>query len=308
VDPAPNTERTQTFEVDALGSGYAIERLIADGPHAFLFAAAKGGKRYAVKLLKTDDAEVVLRFEQSSPVLVGLAHPNLVRVHEAGIGKNGSPWRAMEWLEGEDCEQRLASRGTLGVDEAIRFIREACAGVAALHDANLIHRQLETSRLFIGRDRKIRVLDLGLAIRYPRLDTRTSLRMKPGELAGTSHNMPPEHVRGEELDDRSDVWALGACLFRLLTYRHPFPGENVYEVCAAILKEPPIDPIRLRPDLSGPLVAVIRRCLEKSPRDRYQSVRALSEALAEARDAERHTPVVPAPGDGVRGSDPVSAE
>jgi serine/threonine protein kinase len=292
VESAPNTERTQTFEVDGLGSGYVIERVISEGAASVLFAAAKNGKRYLVKRLKTDDAAVALRFERTSPVLVRLDHPNLVRVHEAGIAKDGSPWRAMEWLEGQDCEERIATGGTLGIDEAIRFLREACAGVAALHDAKLLHGELVTSRLFITRDRKLRVLDVGLAIRYPRLDTRTSLRMKPGELAGTSHNMPPEHVRGEELDDRSDVWALGACLFRLLTHRFPFPGENVYEVCAAILKEPPTDPLRYRPDLAPTVVDVIRRCLEKAPRDRYQSVRALSDALGEARDAERHTPIV----------------
>ena len=135
------------------------------------------------------------------------------------------------------------------------------------------------------------MLDYGLAPVWR--TNKADGRLKPGEVPGTSFALPPELVRGADLDERVDLWGLGTSLYRLLTNKYPFSARNLAELCAKLLAERAPDVTKLRPDVTPALAAVVKRCLEREPDHRFPSVKALIVALDEAQDAAPNTPQVP---------------
>ncbi len=265
---------------------YRIVRVLGEGGMAVVFLAEhlKLGHLVAIKVLRRElasDAGVVERFEREGRALCKLKSRNVVRAFDVDVTPSGAPLLVMEYLEGRDAEEELRRVGTLPVAEVVSWIVQACGAIQEAHDAGIVHRDLKPTNLFLaieGATRVLKVLDFGIAGTTARPgDERLT---QAGALVGTPLYMAPEQFRvGTEVDARADVWSLGATLYELLSGRPPFRGTPTTLGVTILTEEaPPIESLRL--DLPEGLRAVVRRALEKDRDKRYQSARALAEALS----------------------------
>ncbi len=224
----------------------------------------------ALKFLKGDNPEEIARFVQEARTAAKLAHANIVTTYEAGE-LQGRRYIAMEFLEGADL-----SRGALETRAALEAIRDAARAVHYAHEQQIIHRDLKPSNLVLTRSGRLCVTDFGLA---KSLKTPSGLS-QTGALLGTPYYMSPEQAAGRtDLDGRSDVFALGATLYHLLTGRPPFTGNTWVEILRGVLQDEPIPPRYLNPALGRDVETIVLKCLEKEPARRYESARALQEDL-----------------------------
>jgi Tol biopolymer transport system component len=255
------------------------------------------GRDVALKILPesfASDADRLRRFEQEARAVAALNHPNILALfdigtHTAGQTKEGQPSSApflvSELLEGESLRAVL-DRGVLPQRKTIEYGVQIAHGLAAAHEKGIVHRDLKPENIFVTKDGRIKILDFGLAKLAqtvgPDSDeiTITSPHTAVGVVMGTASYMAPEQVRGELADARTDIFAFGAVLYEMLSGVRAFRRDTAAETMTALLKDDP-------PELSGPvrmvsptLERIVRRCLEKSPEQRFQSARDLSFALS----------------------------
>jgi Tol biopolymer transport system component len=285
---------------DALSDSMTLARGARLGPYEILAPVGAGGmgevyrarderlgREVAVKVLPAalaGDADRLRRFEQEARAAGQLNHPNVLAVHDVGA-QQGRPYLVTELLEGETLRQRL-EQGPLAARKLLDLGAQVARGLAAAHERGIVHRDLKPENLFLTRDGRAKILDFGLAKlqaaeaagNAPTLAPGGS-HTEPGAVLGTAGYMAPEQVRGEAVDSRADLFALGAILYEMSSGRRAFRGDSAVETLTAILRE---DPPEL-PPASGALDRVIRHCLEKRPEERFQSARDLAfqlEALA----------------------------
>jgi dipeptidyl aminopeptidase/acylaminoacyl peptidase/predicted Ser/Thr protein kinase len=242
------------------------------------------GRAVAIKILPeafARDADRLARFEREAKTLASLNHPNIAQVY--GF-ENGAI--VMELLEGETLRERLKT-GPLPARKAVEYAHQIARGLAAAHERGIIHRDLKPDNVFVTRDGHVKLLDFGLARPVAPRDvgpgaTETvaaPAHTDPGMVMGTVGYMAPEQVRAEPIDARTDLFALGAVLYEMLTGERAFRRDTAAETMTAILKEEPPDPTSLRADLSPALDHIVRHCLEKSPIERFQTARDVAFAL-----------------------------
>lgn len=256
----------------------------------------------------TEDRAAVERFVAEAQLTAQLMHPHVVPIYDAGTLPDGRPYYTMPLLARRDLQQVLTGLRAgdadlareYGLVKMMRLFAAACMGVQAAHDAGVVHRDLKPGNLILGPTGELRVADFGLAqlvgstIHTDRLDV-TSLRTHQGSPVGTPYYMSPEQARGDlgAITARSDIWALGAILYEVLTLRPPLEGPSVAAQLVAILSEDPIDPVERAPtrDVPVDLAALAMRCLQKDPARRPASARTLVEELdawfAGTRERER---------------------
>ena len=281
---------------------YEIVSPLADGGMGELYRAldSRLGRMVAVKVLPpslASDPDRLRRFEQEARATGALDHPNVLVVHDFGTHA-GAPYLVTELLEGETLRERMA-RGPIPPRKAAEIASRVAHGLAAAHGKHIVHRDLKPDNVFLTRDGRVKILDFGLAkVKGPLgVDTEGDTFVQrapedstsPGLLLGTAAYMAPEQVRGEDADDRSDVFALGAILHEMLTQRRAFARGSMAETLAAILREDPPDLSQLSGAVPRALQSVLRRCLEKDPNDRFQSARDLGyalDALAQGADTD----------------------
>src|SRR5262249_39727549 len=204
-----------------------------------------------------------LRFEREGQVLSELHHPCVVRYIAHGFTKAGEPYLAMEWLEGETLDERLARTG-LSLEESLRVGRPLSAAAAAAHSRGVVHRDIKPSNLFLvgGQIEQIKVLDFGVA----RFGRTLSSMTRTGVLVGTPGYMAPEQASGSrEVDARADIFSLGCVLFECLTGRPAFVGEHVIAVLAKIVFEDAPRVSELRDDIPESLDDLVARMRSKDP-------------------------------------------
>jgi len=247
------------------------------------------GREVAIKVLPESmsaDSDRLRRFEQEARAASALNHPNILTVHDFGQ-QNGSPYVVSELLEGETLRGRLVA-GALSARKATDYATQIAQGLAAAHEKGIVHRDLKPENLFVTKDGRVKILDFGLAKltrpevpSTPLTEVPTSpAETEPGVVMGTVGYMSPEQVRGQPTDHRSDIFAFGAILYEMLTGRRAFRGISPADTMSAILKdEPEFSPAH--PDAPPALEHIVRRCLEKSPQERFQSARDLAFALRE---------------------------
>jgi Tol biopolymer transport system component len=251
------------------------------------------GRQVALKVLPdsvAQDADRLARFEREARSLASLNHPNIAQIH--GLEeRDGVLALVMELVEGETLADRLA-RGRIRVDDALAVAEQVAEGLAAAHDEGIIHRDLKPANVMIdAAGGRVKVLDFGLAKRLSSGDGTelTTLSGSPapterGTLVGTVPYMSPEQVRGQPLDARSDLWALGCLTYELLVGTSPFGRATSAETIAAILGEPP-DLDRLPPATPARARLLIGRCLRKDPRHRLHHAADARIELADAMGA-----------------------
>jgi len=272
-----------------------VVRLIGRGGFAEVYEVLDTGlqRRLAVKVLRSDlhwSSSAVSRFTQETRAIARLNHPNTVPIHFVGEGE-GLVFYAMPFLEGRTVAEVLRTEGPLGVDRTLAVVEPILEALQQAHDAGLVHRDLKPENIVIeaGSDRPL-LVDFGIVknLESPADITET------GYIVGTPLYMSPEQALGShKVDARSDIYAVGAVLFHLLTGAPPFPGEDSQEIVGRHIREPlPVGSLS-REGIPSWLARIVVRCLAKHPDDRYPTARALLEALRAGRIAAPAGVVVP---------------
>ena len=244
------------------------------------------GRDVALKVLPdvaSADPERLRRFQREARAVASLNHPHILAVHDIG-SDHGVDYVVFELLEGQTLRQRLAP-GPLPARKVVDYGGQICRGLAAAHARGVVHRDLKPENLFLTGDGQVKILDFGLAKQtgpaagqdeLPRAETRTAAT-EAGRVMGTAGYMSPEQAQGERADARSDLFALGAILYEMLSGRRAFAGNTPVDTLAAVLRS---DPPEIETDGVPPgLVRVVRRCLEKDPGERFRSAHDLGLAL-----------------------------
>src|SRR5437773_3582770 len=260
----------------------------------------------AVKVLPKDfvaDADRLRRFEQEVKTLATLNHPNVLTIHDAGVHEVG-PYLVSELLEGKTLREEM-NGGALSVRKATDYALQIAHGLAAAHSKGIIHRDLKPENIFVTRDRRLKILDFGLAklrnpspaLRAPsplggerdgvsgeggtiRIDADAIINTtEPGIVLGTPAYMSPEQVRGERADHRADIFAFGCVLYEMLSGARAFRRSTPVESMNAVLSDDPPELSAANPNVPPGLVCVVDRCLEKQPDNRFQSAKDLAFAI-----------------------------
>ena len=235
-------------------------------------------RRVAIKVLPSDDPDLLLRFEREAKAVAALSHPNILGIYELGDDA-GLHFAVTELLEGRTLRDGLRS-GALDVGTAIDVAAQVALGLEAAHERGIVHRDLKPENLWLMADGRVKILDFGLAkldaAAFGRPGAAVTMTL-PGTILGTIGYMAPEQVRGEPADARADLFSLGVVLYEMLSGRLPFRGGTPPEVLAAILRETPAP---LAEPVPPWLAVVVARCLEKSPEDRFQTARDIGLALS----------------------------
>jgi eukaryotic-like serine/threonine-protein kinase len=247
------------------------------------------GRDVALKILPQSfalDHDRLHRFEQESRAVAAFNHPNILAIYDVGQ-HNGSPYLVSELLEGESLRAVL-DNGPLPQRKAIDYGAQIAQGLAIAHAKKIVHRDLKPENLFLTKDGRIKILDFGLAKAAPETSgpgtdqegaTLTSAETAAGMVMGTAGYMAPEQVRGESVDARTDIFAFGAVLYEMLSGHRAFRRDTSAETMTAVLKDDPPEFHDSQHPISPALDRIVRRCLEKSPEQRFQSTKDLAFAL-----------------------------
>ena len=264
---------------------YQITRPIGAGGMGEVYCArdTRLQRDVAIKVLSAaveQDPDRRARFEREARAVAALTHPNIVAIHDVGTHE-GTAYLVTELLEGETLRQRLGE-GALAPRKAAEVAIQIATGLAAAHEKGIVHRDLKPENVFITRDGHVKILDFGLAapsVASADVDSPTIAVTGPGVILGTVGYMSPEQVRGAKVDQRTDIFALGAVLFEMLTGRRAFSRETPRETMTAILREDVPELSSSGRQIPPPLDRIVRRCLEKNPAERMQAARDVAIAL-----------------------------
>ncbi|MCB9614241.1 MAG: SUMF1/EgtB/PvdO family nonheme iron enzyme [Sandaracinus sp.] len=295
--PAPRVSTVASFSLapPELATRYVLGEELGRGQQGIVYVAEDRvlRRRVAMKLLAepwATDAGIVARFVVEAQLTAQLEHPHIVPIHDAGRWLDGRPFYTMPLLSGRSLAERLDGIRAGATEPLVRLVRwfsSACMAIHAAHEVGVAHRDLKPGNLVVGPTEELLVADFGLARFFREASTvqtdapleRTAI----GSPVGTPFYMPPEQARGEHdaTGPWSDVYALGAILYELLTLRPPFVRGSFAELVVAILDETPRDPREVAPDREVPrdLAELALRCLAKAPADRPPSAAALVETI-----------------------------
>ena len=269
---------------DRIGTFHILGRL-GEGGMGVVYRAkdTRIGREVALKLLPPSyavDPDRIARFRREASVLASLNHPNVGGLHDV-LESDGVHVLVLELIEGDTLAEVIA-RAPLTVDRALPLFVQIARALEAAHRKGIVHRDLKPGNIKVGADDRATVIDFGIAktaaVATMQTDADTqipgatpdALETTNGLLIGTPAYMSPEQVRGGQIDERSDIWAFGCCLYQALTGQIPFPGETATDTVAAILRSEP-DWELLPPDLPTEAYVVLRRCLEKDFNRRLRS-------------------------------------
>jgi len=257
----------------------------------------KLGRQVAIKVLPPEvagDADRLARFEREARLLGSLNHPHIAAIY--GLEEvDGTPFLALELVEGEDLKERLA-RGAIPVDEALEIARQIAEALEEAHHEGIVHRDLKPANVKLSTSGRVKVLDFGLAkaltadpASAPDADLSQSPTLahtgtQQGVVLGTAAYMSPEQARGKPVDRRADTWALGCVLYEMLAGERAFGGATVTDVLAAVVRAEP-DWLRLPADTPPAVRELLQRCLRKDARQRLQAIGDARIVLEEVQTA-----------------------
>jgi len=273
-------------------SHYRILEKLGGGGMGVVYKAedTKLGRSVALKFLAEElcqDRQALKRFQREARAASSLNHPHICVVLDIDEHE-GKPFIAMELLEGQPLDHRIAGR-PLPVDELLDVAIQVSEALDAAHAKGIIHRDIKPANVFVTQQAQAKVLDFGLAkILKPVSDlTSTGSLTDPYALVGTVPYMAPEQLRGEAVDARTDLYAVGGLLFEMATARRAFTEALGPHLAYAILHQMPVTPRAFNPNVPPELERIVLKCLEKNPQNRYQSAKELAVDLQRLkRDTE----------------------
>jgi eukaryotic-like serine/threonine-protein kinase len=278
-----------------LRNKWRIDGLLGVGGMAAVYAAThRNGKRAALKVLHLDaaaDTDVRRRFLREGYVANKVGHPGVVSVLDDDVGEDGAVFLVLELLEGETVEQR-AARAPLSLGEVLDVAGRLLDVVSAAHEKGIVHRDIKPENVFLTREGGLKVLDFGIA----RLREAGSGRATTtGATFGTPAFLPPEQALGNQVDARTDVWAVGATMFYLLTGRFVHDAPTVQKVMLAAMTRSPPRIQAIRADLPATVAAVVDRALAFDPGKRWGDAASMRDAIRSLALSPAERASLPAP-------------
>lgn len=263
--------------------GYQLGNLLGMGAFGETYVAVKDGKKFALKLIK-EDAIIkgfdINRFKRECHALEKVRHENIVKIVEYGQAQIGNSLRyflVMEYLSGQDLEKYFQSN-SFNIDEkSIKdILTQVLAGLKAIHRENILHRDIKPQNIFITNDKKIKLLDFGLV----KMIDYTTLTMTGESPKGTPLYIPPEAIRGEKLNYKSDLYSLGVMIYYIVTRGHyPFEATNILQLIDMVKNDPPTPPKRYNKEISNEFENLILMMLSKQPYERKFTHDELEKAI-----------------------------
>jgi eukaryotic-like serine/threonine-protein kinase len=231
----------------------------------------------AIKTLRSEalsaDPSLLDRFKQEIRLARRITHPNILRTHDLGES-GGLRYLSMEFIRGLTLKQLIEASDVLPTPVGLRIAKQLCAGLAAAHEVGVIHRDIKPQNIIIEAAGGLKIMDFGIA----RLKEERGMTAE-GTVVGTPDYMSPEQARGVALDFRSDIYSTGVLLYEVFTGTLPFDGDTPLAVVLKHIQENPPSPQARNPKIDPKISQIVLKCLQKDPKDRFQSVNDLYEAL-----------------------------
>jgi len=263
-----------------VGDRYEITGLIASGGMGSVYRARDTvlNRTVALKVLKTgaDDPDFAEHFKTEATNAARLSHPNIVQVYDFGADE-GSPYMAMEYVDGQSLREVLGSRGSLRAELAARIASQVAAALEHARRAGIVHRDVKPENILITTDGQVKMADFGLSRALAE-----SKATQAEVIMGTAHYLAPEQVQGDPTDHRADIYALGVVLYEMLTGRTPFSGDSPVVIAYKRVAEDVPSVLALNPEVPRELDVVVARATARDPEERYRSA---AEMAADLRDA-----------------------
>lgn len=281
-----NGLRAQLHEARQLGHYRLIRKLDAGGMGEVYLAEHQLLKRpCAIKLINPDlekNSIAIARFEREVHAASTLSHPNTIEIYDYGISDDGTFYFVMEFLPGLSLADLVIQSGPIAPERCIYLMRQVCGSLGEAHRLGMVHRDLKPANIFVailgGQCDIAKVLDFGIVKQAHPSDGKQLTA--DFTVSGTPTYMSPEQAKGNnDVDGRSDIYALGAVMYFALSGRPPFEHQNPMEMMIAHASEKPVPIQEIAPEVPADLAAIVMRCLAKSSADRYEDTAALYEAL-----------------------------
>lgn len=273
VDPMVGSWLTET---------YRLESIIARGTSSVIYRGRHElmDRAVAVKVLHpigpTDPRILIKRFQQEARAASSLNHPNIITIYDFGISVQGLPYLIMDYLEGGSLERLISQEGSIGFERAIRIFQQVCDAMEHAHHKGIVHRDIKPSNILFVRsqDDLVKVADFGIAKIMPWAEKQSLEITHSGQVFGSPIFMSPEQCTNNVVDERSDIYCLGATMYHALTGSPPHLGQSFEEIMHRHVHDKPLRFKDIREDLDIPesIEAVVFRALRKDPDERYQSM------------------------------------
>jgi serine/threonine-protein kinase len=247
-------------------------------------------RQIAIKLLRDDSEELRQRFAREARSVARLRHHNIVTIFDVGE-QDGQPFIAMEYIQGQTLAELIRGGARMPLARKLQLIEALCDGLGFAHKADIVHRDVKPANVMVERDGVLKILDFGIA------RIAESGMTQAGMLIGTLNYMSPEQVAGHVVDGRSDIFAVGAVLYELLSCRQAFPGGLQNGILNRILNEAPPPLSDLCPGIDPDIIEIVARALAKKPEDRYQDLASMRRDLEAARRLVETAPATSGSGD-----------
>ncbi|WP_051704728.1 Stk1 family PASTA domain-containing Ser/Thr kinase [Glycomyces sp. NRRL B-16210] len=272
-----------TTEPRLLGGRYEIGEVVGYGGMAEVHRGRdlRLGRDVAVKLLRADlsrDESFLIRFQREAQNSASLNHPNIVAVFDTGEDA-GIPYMVMEFVNGRTLKEVLLAEGRFEPTAACEIVADMCSALDFSHKHHIIHRDVKPGNVMLSDTNQVKVMDFGIA---RALASNQATMTQTSAVIGTAQYLSPEQARGETVDARSDVYAVGCVLYELLVGHPPFTGDNPVSVAYQHVREEARPPSELNPNIPPSVDAVIMKALAKNPENRYHSAGEMREDLIRA--------------------------
>jgi eukaryotic-like serine/threonine-protein kinase len=264
---------------EVFAARYEIQAILGRGGMGVVYRALDRDldDAVAIKTLRSEalsaDPTLLDRFKQEIRLARRITHPNILRTHDLGE-TGGVRYLSMEFVRGLTLKQLIEASDVLPTPVGLRIAKQLCAGLAAAHEVGVIHRDIKPQNIIIEAAGGLKIMDFGIA----RLKEERGMTAE-GTVVGTPDYMSPEQARGIALDFRSDIYSTGVVLYEVFTGSLPFDGDSPLAVVLKHVQEPAPSPQTRNPKIDPKISQIILKCMQKDPRDRYQSVNDLYEAL-----------------------------
>jgi serine/threonine-protein kinase len=261
-----------------LNGRYEIESVLGQGGMAKVFKGTDKvlGRTVAIKVLSpqfTDDAQFVARFRREAQSAAALNHPNIVGVFDTG-SQGDVHYIVMEYVEGRTLRDVIRNEGPLLPQRAAEIADAVAKALEPAHQAGMVHRDIKPGNIMLTSDGEVKVMDFGIA----RTSTGDTLTQTAAVL-GTASYLSPEQAQGQSVDARSDIYSLGCVLYEMVAGRAPFTGDSPVAIAYRHVRDDPVGPSRINPDVPSDLEAVILKAMAKNPANRYQTAAELRQDL-----------------------------